>query len=105
MASNRVLGGPGRRATPPTPWGLLPRYRCRSADQAVGVVGAQPDDQSAVAHHGCPVVVPVVVLALEAAVEVDELLDRGVVRRLGHRRDLSVSLEDDVGPEAPGIQV
>ena len=49
-------------------------------DHPVGAFGLDPDDEAAVADHGGPVIVPVGVLALHKAVQLDQLLDRLVVR-------------------------
>ena len=50
---------------------------------AVGVLGPEPDDEAAVGDHRGPVLVPVLVLAVDPAVVGDQLLDRR--RRAGRR--------------------
>ena len=56
------------------------KQRVRSCSGlAVGALDAQPHHQTPVADHGVPVVVPVRVLALDVAVEADQLLDCVVV--------------------------
>src|ERR1700748_2495937 len=65
----------------------------------VGPFGPQPEDKPPVADHRRPVVVPVRVVALHRAVQVDQLLHRRVVRVPGLLRQLRVPVHDHVGPE------
>src|SRR5262245_24501041 len=84
----------------PTPAFVLAR-----GEHAVLVGGAEAEDDALVVDHGPAVVVPVVVLAGEGPVEVDELVDGGVVGGGGDGGEVGVALEHDVRPEVAGGDV
>src|SRR6478672_7348239 len=81
------------------PGATAPCVSLAAVNHPVGPFGPQPEDKPPVADHRRPVVVPVRVVALHRAVQVDQLLHGRVVRVPGHLRQLRVPVHHHVGPE------
>src|SRR6266496_1171925 len=81
------------------PGATAPCVSLAAVNHPVGPFGPQPEDKPPVADHRRPVVVPVRVVALHRAVQVDQLPHGRVVRVAGHLRQLRVPVHHHVGPE------
>ena len=76
-----------------------------STQQPIRPVRAQPDHQSLIGDHRPSVVVPVLVLAADRPVDLDQFFDGRVSRCSGHGRELDRSLNDHVRPERSDIDL
>src|SRR5262245_11762255 len=87
------------------PSAIAPCLSLAAVNHPVGPFGRQPDGKPPVPDHRRAVVVPVRVVALHRAVQVNKFLDGRVVRVPGHLRQLRVPVHHHVGPEVTASDV
>src|SRR6056297_301988 len=91
-----------RRTPEPSPGCRVDRS---AVEHAVGVGRMQLEQQATVVDHRLAVLGPVVVLAGEGTVVLDQRVDGGIIGRGRHREHRHVGLDHRIGPEVVAVHV